>query len=130
MAFETNALTKLAGFDELFANGCGHNPDFLMRGTNHENAALLPVCVPFRVSLGIRLLNRFCPISPGDFANRPDLFEFVEAPLRRSAQLLNGFAIIHYSLSLNLGEGTTLQTRFGLINDKHATAKAPLCLLI
>jgi len=43
IAFEKDALTKPAGFGALFANGSGHDSDFLVRGTNDENAAFLPV---------------------------------------------------------------------------------------
>ena len=93
-------------------NGCGHDPDFLVCGTNHENAALLSVRVWLRQGLGIGLLNRPRFVPPGNFANRANLFEFVEAPLRRSAQFLDGFAILHSRLSLNLGKGAAFQPRF------------------
>ena len=106
-------VTKRAGFDALLTNGCGHDPDFLVCGTNHENVTLLSVRVWLRQGLGIGLLNRLCFV-PGNLANRPDLFEFVEAPLRRSAQFLDGFAILHSRLSLNLDKGATFQPRFPL----------------
>jgi hypothetical protein len=83
--FEKNVLAKCAGFYALLTNGCGHDPDFLVCGTNHENTALLRVTVWLRQGLGISLLNCLCFVPSGNLANRPDLFQFVEAQLRRPA---------------------------------------------
>src|SRR5689334_2002698 len=111
VTFDPNAFTQVAGFDALRTNGCGYASDFLMCGANHEDAALLSSRVWLHDGFGVRFLNCFCPVPPGNFANRPNLFEFAETALRISPKFLNGFAVIYSCLPLNLGERAALQPR-------------------
>ncbi len=90
VTFKMNARAQIAGLRALRTNGGGDVSDFLVGSANHQNTALLlsPVCL--RQCFDLRLLNCLCPVPPGNFANRANLFESVETALWIAAQLLNG----------------------------------------
>jgi hypothetical protein len=98
-----NSVGQFAGSLPVGTDGIGNAINFLVGGSDHQNATALAVAIDLAGSSAVGLDNGRGPSFGRNFLNGSDLFQLGEAAGGVAAPFLDGLAVHKIGLALDFG---------------------------